>query len=451
VSWAVLLLQLSVFPNGELTAICVAAEGELRATADGVSVTAQGDALRIESVPLTTEPGGAEETAPTELALGYDAAGMAFALVLGDSGWSLRRQGGDVPLRLPLWLKPSLRPKVLGISPSRIWLAGPDLLALVDVGAGTVAAARLGRPRQTPIPLAVADVADLFVGSELLRCSAPGRCELLGRLPGPVSAAVVGEEAVVIAVSGHEPGLYRVAVRTPLVSFRIYSGDVVALCGGRELPAWALVRREGESVFVVVSPDTPAIRLLATAEVLSLAYLAAPFVDVDIGVGLLARARAERWPALLELSLVALRDRRPAMRAAAAAVLAAEPSSRGLAGLWLASRDPEVEVRLAAMAATRTGCAGARSGSCRRELVWFLQDVDSEVSFGARDGLLSEDPALALDGAPLAYRQLAVANLVSRAERQGLAVAQRGLELLSQDADGAVREAARRALESGSL
>ena len=443
-----LTFPLVLLAGGEPMALCIGADGAFRLTADGVSVTAQGEELQIESVALQAEGAGAEAAAPAELALGYDAAGGAYELVLQEDAWSLHRQGGDTPLKLPFWLKPSTRLKVLGQSPGHVWLGGVDLLAVVDAEAGTVTAARLGRPRQTPIPLVVGELADLLVGGDVLRCSGPGRCELVGRLPGPVSAAVVGDQAVVMAVGGREPGLYRAPADRPLSGSRIYGGEVVALCGGRESPAWALVRRDGESVVVAVSPDTPALRLLSTSELMTVAFLETALVDAEIGVQLLVRARSQRWPGLLELALQALRDRRPAMRAAAAVALAGESSSRALAGLWLASRDADPEVRLAAMEASRARCAETRQAGCRRTLVWFVGDSDTEVSYGARDGLLLEDPALALDGAPLAYRREAVGLLVSRAERHGFAIARRGLELLSQDPDNAVREAARRALES---
>ena len=443
VLWSVLALEL--VGTGSVSAICGGPEGTLRGDLDGIIVTADGEHLAIESLESAVESPTVD---PAPVALGYDTAGVAYELLLNDGGWSLRRQGAEVPLKLPTWLRPATPLRVLGQAVSRVWLGGQDLIVVVDVETGMVSAARLGHPLLRPIPLQIGEAAELIVGAELVRCATPQRCESVGRFSGPVSAAVVDDGFIVLAMGGREPGLFRASVMTPLVVFRLLSGDVLALCGGREPPTWALMHRAADLVWVAASPDTPAVRLLNSAELMTAAFLETPTVDVEVGRRLLDRARVERWPALLTLALTFARDTRPTMRALAASVLADQDPSKALAALWILSRDSDVEVRLAALESSRARCERARQPSCQRTLIWFIGDADLDVSFGARDGLLQDDPALAFAGAPLAYRRDAVATLASQAERHGFEVARRGLELLAQDADAAVRDGARRALEA---
>lgn len=145
------------------------------------------------------------------------------------------------------------------------------------------------------------------------------------------------------------------------------------------------------------------------------------------------------------LSVVAAGD--PTSAQSAVAALAEARDAHSITHLWLASFDPEAQVRQSALAAVQTRCGHESPPLCTAMLGFFADDALVDIGWAARDAMLALDPHAALVSASQAYK-LEVLTEMGGNLRLPAAQVSKVLGILVTDPDPAVQENAAWLLEN---
>lgn len=349
-------------------------------------------------------------------------------------------QSGEVAtlLDLPRTVRQPAQAEILGCSGGVVWIAAPGIvasLALNDESRGLLDVRRVATDHDLPQLLSLRETLIVAAGAGLFECE-PGRgCAELWRLPGRVELAATGEEGWLVGTSGGEPGLYRGGRGVPL--HRLVPGKVVSLALVGDT-AWAVIDHEGSQAIIAASLRTPAIRAFEPGELLAFAMRESPqWPNADTAAVVLEAALTQQWPLLEDLALRAADESRAALRCVAARMLAEVRSARGVAALWLLARDPDRDVRAAALQSAGAQCE-PEPRICVSLLSRFSDDPEPELAWPARDQMVRLDAGAGLRGAPSEYKLDLLSRLTLRIERQGPLLPPE-LVLLSRDDDPQVR------------
>ncbi|OGQ79523.1 MAG: hypothetical protein A2289_05665 [Deltaproteobacteria bacterium RIFOXYA12_FULL_58_15] len=413
---------------------CVAETGGLLVQMDGIGVEVGSRQVQLlAGVPVVDATGAA-----LQIIAGNTDSGQ-FELLVSDK-WQLRRGDESKTLEIPGIVGKSGQVKILGGHGQYIWLACHGALVRIDVDTGNIESARLRRCGLAKA-LHIGAEARIVLGDEVLQCAAPKQCESVGHLPITPEHIVSGPSGILF---GGSAGLFRSPSSHPTVAVQVAKGEVRALCGDPKGTAWALVESGNEEFFVAASTEVPAARMFIADELVG----AGMNVGTETGVALevLRRTAEARWSSLTHMALAAVTDSRVDVRERVAQILPELQGSQVAAAIWLLGHDVSARVRVEALHASRARCLVRGAVGCTSALSAFVNDGDPEVGWTARDWLLEHDPEVALADAPVSYKLDAITILVSRLQRHGERLAERGLEILAADSDVEVRAAASLAL-----
>ena len=254
------------------------------------------------------------------------------------------------------------------------------------------------------------------------------------------------ERASIVALEGRRAGLYRVPRDPALPLERLLRAEIHQLCRGDDDELWVLAYRESEPRVLVATPHSPAVAILTLSDLLARTLDAAPLPSPRSLALVLEVLAAESQKRLAVGLRRALNDPRGAVRAAAALFLDRVEGGIGTAAIWLSSRDPEVEVRRAGLAAAERRCTVETEGLCRSLLKMFVDDRDASIAWQSRDLLLDRDLNAALEDASSGYKLDLISRMTGGNKEHG-ALDRRILFRFLRDRDSEVRNHARLVLD----